>query len=66
MAFLGELSNVISEGLAWLLLATLQILGVAHPHVCALEVAGEDLLEILLAINHVSMQVVKPGPSRVG
>jgi hypothetical protein len=44
MAFSGDPPNVIQEGLAWLLLATLQILGVARPHVSALEVVGEDLL----------------------
>jgi hypothetical protein len=30
------------------------------------EYCGEDLLEILSAINHISRQVVKPGPSCVG
>jgi hypothetical protein len=35
--------DVISEGFAWLLLAALQIPGVAQTHVCALEVLGEDL-----------------------
>jgi hypothetical protein len=34
-------------------------------HVCALKVADEGLLEILLAINHVSRQVVQPDPSGV-
>jgi hypothetical protein len=48
------------------MLATLQISGVAGSHVCALDVASEDLLEILLAINRVSRQVVEPDPSSVG
>jgi hypothetical protein len=66
VAFLGEPPNVIPKGLTLLLLATLQILGVAQPYVSALEVAGEDLIEIFLAIDHVTRQVVKPGPSHVG
>jgi hypothetical protein len=59
MAFLGELSYVIQEELARLLPATLQIPEVAWPNVCALEVAGEDLLEVLLAINRISRKVVE-------
>jgi hypothetical protein len=35
-------------------------------HVHALEIAGEDLSEILLAINDVSQQMIQPGPSSVG
>jgi hypothetical protein len=66
MALLGESPDVIPEGLTWLLPATLQTPGVARPHVCALEVAGEDLLEIFPAIDCVSEQVVKPCPGRVG
>jgi hypothetical protein len=65
MAFLGESPNVILEGFIQLLLATLQIIGVAGPHVCAMEVAGEDLLEILLVINCVSWQVVELSPGHV-
>jgi hypothetical protein len=65
VAFLGQTLNVISEGLAQLLLATLQIPGVAHPHMCALKVASEDLLDILLAINRVPGQVVESGPGCV-
>jgi hypothetical protein len=51
MALLGEPSNVILKGFALLLPATLQIQGVARPYVRALKVTGEDLLEILPAIN---------------
>jgi hypothetical protein len=61
MAFPREFLDVILEGLAQLLHTTLQILGVSRLQICALEVAGEDLLEILPAINHVSRQVVEPG-----
>jgi hypothetical protein len=54
MALPGEVSNVILEGLVRLLPVILQVLGVARPHVHALELAGEDLLEIFQAINDVS------------
>jgi hypothetical protein len=66
VALSGEPLNVISEGLTRLLPATLQTPGVARPHVCALEVAGKDLLEIHPAINRASGQVINPGPSSVG
>jgi hypothetical protein len=66
MALLGDSVDVIPEGFTWFMPATLQILGVVGPHVCALEVTGEDLLEILPAINCVSLQVVQSGPSHVG
>jgi hypothetical protein len=49
-----EASNVISEGFTRLLPVALQVPGVARTHVHALEVTGEDLPEILLAINDVS------------
>jgi hypothetical protein len=48
-----------------LLLATLQIPGVAWLYVRALKVVDEDLPEILLAINRVPRQVVEPGPGCV-
>jgi hypothetical protein len=66
VAFPEELSDVIPEGLARVLPATLQIQGVARPHVCVLEVTSQDLLEILPVVNCVFGQVVKPSPGRVG
>jgi hypothetical protein len=66
MALSGESSDVNLEGFTWLLSATLQISRVAGPHIRAIEVVGEDLLEILPAINCVSQQVVEAGPSGVG
>jgi hypothetical protein len=65
MALLGESLDVILEGFVWLLPATLQVPRVAGSHICALEVADEDLLEILSAINHVSQQVVQSGPGHI-
>jgi hypothetical protein len=51
MTLLGETPDVVSQGFPLLLLRTLQIPGVARTHVCALEVACEDLIEIILAID---------------
>jgi hypothetical protein len=61
-----ELLDITPKGLAWLLLTTLQISGVARPQVSGLVAAGEDLLEILPVINCVSQQVVESSPSGVG
>jgi hypothetical protein len=60
MAFLGETLDVIQQGFALLLSSTHQIPGISGSHVCALEVAGKDLPEILPAINQVSGQVIEP------
>jgi hypothetical protein len=49
-------------GFAQLLPVVLQNPGVARTHVCALEVANEDLLDILLAIDDVSWQMIQPVP----
>jgi hypothetical protein len=51
MAFLGEMLNVILQGLPLFLLAALQIPVVTALYVRALEIVGKDLLEILLAID---------------
>jgi hypothetical protein len=66
MIFSVEPPNVIPEGLAWLLAPTLHILGVAREKVGSLEVAGEYVLWIFLAINRASRKMVKPGPSHDG
>jgi hypothetical protein len=65
VAHSGEVLNVISEGFTRLLPTTLQVPRVARPHICALEVAGEDLPKILLAINDISWQMIQPSPSNV-
>jgi hypothetical protein len=49
-----EASNVILEGFACFLLATLHIPGVARLHIRALEVDSENLHEILLVVDDVS------------
>jgi hypothetical protein len=46
--------------------ATLQISGIVGPHICALKVTGEDLLEILPTIDLVSGQLIEPNSKRVG
>jgi hypothetical protein len=58
MTLTREVSNVFLEGIAQLLLATLQVPGVAGSHIRALEVTHEDLFEILPIVDHVSWQVV--------
>jgi hypothetical protein len=66
VAFLGKMTDVNPQGFLLLLLATLQILGIFGPHICALEVASKDLLEILPPINQVSGQVIEPSLRCVG
>jgi hypothetical protein len=65
MAFLRKTSDVVPYGLPLFLPATLQIRGVFGPHICVLEIAGKNLLEILLAIDRVSGQVIEPSSGRV-
>jgi hypothetical protein len=66
MTLLGEALDVIPQGLPLLLPATIQILGIARPHVCALKVVGEDLLDILPTIDQVSRQVMEASFGCVG
>jgi hypothetical protein len=47
------------------LLTALQIPTVARTHLHALEVASEDLSEILPAIDDVSRQMIQPGPGGI-
>jgi hypothetical protein len=51
MTFLGETPDVLPQGFLLLLLATLQILGIARPHIRALEVASKNRLEVLPIID---------------
>jgi hypothetical protein len=61
-----EASNVILEGFTQLLLSALQVIGVTRMHMHALEVAGEDLPEVLPAIDNICWQMIQLVPSRVG
>jgi hypothetical protein len=65
VALSWETPNLILKGLAWLLSAALQVLGVARTLVRALEVDSEDLPEILPAIDDVSWQMIQQGPGGV-
>jgi hypothetical protein len=66
MTLLGETPNVVPQGFALLLSATLQISRIAGLHVCALKIAGKDIIEIFPTIDRVLRQVVKPGTRCVG
>jgi hypothetical protein len=66
VALLREMSNVVSEGFTRLLSVSLQVPRVFGPYIRALEVAGEDLLEVLLVVDDIPRQMIQPGPSRVG
>jgi hypothetical protein len=58
MAHLGESSDVILEGFTHLLPTTLQVPRVVGSHMRALEIASEDLLEVLPTIDRVPQQVI--------
>jgi hypothetical protein len=64
MTLSGVMLVVYPQGFPLLLPATLQVPGIAEPHVCALEVAGKDLLKVLPTINWVSGQVIDPSFGR--
>jgi hypothetical protein len=66
MTFSGKTPDVIQQGHPLLMLIALYMPRVAVPHICALEIAGKDLLEILPVIDRVSGQVIEPGSGRVG
>jgi hypothetical protein len=65
MTLSGEAPDVIPHEFPLLLLATLQISGIAGWHVCALKVAGEYFFEILPIIDRVSGQVIEPSSGHV-
>jgi hypothetical protein len=51
MALLGKTPDIVSQGLPLFLPTTLQIPGVAGPHVRTLEIADKDLIEVFPAID---------------
>jgi hypothetical protein len=51
VALSGEMLDVVPQGFPLLLPATLQILEIVKPNVHALEVTGNDFLEILPSID---------------
>jgi hypothetical protein len=54
MPLTREVLNVFSEGFARLLLAILQVPRVAGSHIRALDIARDDLFEILPIVDHVT------------
>jgi hypothetical protein len=66
MAFLGEMPNVILQGLPLFLSTTLQIPRVARPYVRALEITGKYIIEIVPAIDRVFGQVIELCSGHVG
>jgi hypothetical protein len=65
-ALLRESSNVVPERLSRLLAATSEIPGVPRAHICALEVAGEGLDQVVPVGDLPRRQVLQPGSSGVG
>jgi hypothetical protein len=53
IALLGELADVVPQGLARLLFAALEVLGVSGAHVRPLEIPNEDLFELRPAMDTV-------------
>ena len=64
-ALLGEASDVVTQGLIGLLLAPSEIPGVPRAHVSALEVAHEDLDQVVPVVDLVRGKVFEPCPRRV-
>jgi hypothetical protein len=65
-ALLRESSDVVPERLSRMLAAASEILGVPRAHVCALEVAGEGLDQVVPVGDLPRRQVLQPGSSGVG
>jgi hypothetical protein len=59
-------SDVISQGLPWLLAATSEIPGVPRAHVRALEISSESLDKVVLVGDLHGRQMLQPGPGGVG
>jgi hypothetical protein len=65
-ALLRESPDVVPERLSRLLAAASEIPGVSRAHVCALEVAGEGLNQVVPVGDLPRRQVLQPGSSGVG
>ena len=63
VASLGELADVVPQGLAGLLLATLEVLGVPRADIHPLEIPDEDPLEVRLVADAVMWEKFKPYPN---
>jgi hypothetical protein len=65
-ALLRESPDVVPERLPWLLAAASEIPGVPWAHVCALEIVGEGLDQVVPVGDLPRRQVLQPGSSGVG
>ena len=63
VASLGEPTDVISQGLAGLLLVALEVLGVSRAEIRPLEISDEDPLEVHLVADAVVQEEFKPCPN---
>ena len=63
VASLGEPTDVIPQGLAGLLLAALEVLGVSRADICPLEISDEDPLEVRPVTDAVVQEEFKPCPN---
>ena len=64
-ALLGEMPDVISQGIVRLLKAPSKVPRVARAHVCALEVAHEGPDQVRPVVDLVGREMLKPGTCRV-
>jgi hypothetical protein len=65
-ALLRESPDVVPERLSRLLAAASEIPGVSRAHICALEIAGEGLDQVVPVGDLPRRQVFQPGASGVG
>jgi hypothetical protein len=65
-ALFREPSDVVPQGFPWLLAVASEIPGVPRAHVCALEVSGEGLDQIVPVGNLRMRQMFQPGSGGVG
>ena len=63
VASLGEPTDVIPQGLAGLLVAALEVLGVSRADIRPLEISDEDPLEVCLIADAVVREEFKPCPN---
>ena len=65
VALFGEMTDVIPDGLAALLIAALEVPRVAWVDVCALELANKPLPQVCPATNRMGRQELEPGANVV-
>ena len=65
VALFGEMTDVIPDGLAALLIAALEVPRVAWVDVCALELSNKPLPQVCPATNRMGRQELEPGANVV-